>query len=52
MAGGPLKVKRGAKVKVHAFRYEAGRNTLEMIGHGSYVILGVVPAEVELSERK
>lgn len=31
-------------VNVHAFRYEAGRNTLEMIGKGSYVILGVTPA--------
>jgi len=36
------------KVNVHAFRYEAGRNTLEMIGKGSYVILGVVPAGVKL----
>jgi len=36
------------KVNVHAFKYEAGRNTLEMIGKGSYVILGVVPADAEL----
>jgi hypothetical protein len=33
------------KVNVHAFRYEKGKNTLEMIGQGSYVILGVIPAE-------
>jgi hypothetical protein len=39
------------KVNVHAFRYEAGRNTLEMIGQGSYVILGVVPAETEFSRK-
>ena len=28
---------------------QAGRNTLEMIGKGSYVILGVVPAVTKLS---
>jgi len=33
------------KVNLHAFRYETGKNTLEMIGQGSYVILGVIPAE-------
>jgi len=33
------------KVNVHAFRYEKGKHTLEMIGTGSYVILGVIPAE-------
>ena len=33
------------KVNLHAFRYEAGKHTLEMIGTGSYVILGVVPVE-------
>ncbi|MFO7903037.1 MAG: hypothetical protein R6U98_10270 [Pirellulaceae bacterium] len=33
------------KINVHAFRYEAAHNTLEMIGKGSYVILGVMPAQ-------
>jgi len=32
------------KVNIHAFKYEKGKHTLEMIGNGSYVILGVVPA--------
>ena len=36
------------KVNVHAFKYEKGKQTLEMIGSGSYVILGVVPADVKL----
>jgi len=35
------------KVNLHAFRYKAGKQTLEMIGTGSYVILGVVP-DIEL----
>lgn len=39
------------KVNVHAFRYEKGRHTLEMIGKGSYVILGVVPADTKLDEK-
>jgi hypothetical protein len=39
----------GAIVRTHAFRYEAGKNTLEMIGTGSYVILGVMPAKGETS---
>jgi len=33
------------KVNVHAFKYRKGRHTLEMIGTGSYVILGVIPAK-------
>jgi hypothetical protein len=36
------------KVNLHAFRYEAGKNTLEMNGKGSYVILGVVPSDAKL----
>lgn len=36
------------KVNVHAFRYDKGKQTLEMIGEGSYVILGVVPADAKL----
>jgi hypothetical protein len=38
------------KVNVHAFKYDKGKQTLEMIGHGSYVILGVVPAGAEMGE--
>jgi hypothetical protein len=39
-------------VNVHAFRYEPGRHRLELIGKGSYVVLGVVPQSVELIGRK
>lgn len=35
-------------VNVHAFKYEKGKQTLEMIGEGSYLILGVVPADAKL----
>jgi hypothetical protein len=38
-------------VNVHAFRYEAGRQKLEFIGNGSFVILGVVPQSVKLEKR-
>ena len=38
-------------VDVHAFRYGAGRQKLEFIGHGSFVILGVVPQSVKLEKR-
>jgi hypothetical protein len=38
-------------VDVHAFRYEKGRQKLEMIGKGSFVILGVVPQSVQLDQR-
>ena len=38
-------------VDVHAFRYEAGRQKLELIGTGSFVILGVVPQSVKLEKR-
>jgi hypothetical protein len=33
------------KVNVHAFRYEAGRQKIAMIGKGSFVILGVAAIE-------
>jgi len=33
------------KVNVHAFKYGKGKQTIEMIGEGSYVILGIIPAE-------
>jgi hypothetical protein len=35
-------------VNLHAFRYESGRQRLEFIGKGSFVILGVVPQSVKL----
>jgi hypothetical protein len=38
-------------VNVHAFRYEPGRHKLELIGQGSFVVLGVVPQSVELKKR-
>ncbi len=38
-------------VNVHAFRYEPGRYKLELIGKGSFVVLGVVPQTVELKKR-
>jgi hypothetical protein len=38
-------------VNVHAFRYEPGRYKLELIGKGSFVVLGVVPQSVELKKR-
>ena len=38
-------------VNVHAFRYEPGRYKLELIGKGSFVVLGVVPQSAELKKR-
>jgi hypothetical protein len=38
-------------MNVHAFRYEPGRHKLELIGKGSFVVLGVVPQSVELKKR-
>jgi hypothetical protein len=38
-------------VDVHAFRYGAGRQKIELIGKGSFVILGVVPQSVKLEKR-
>ena len=35
-------------VNLHAFRFDAGRQKLELIGRGSFVILGVVPQSVKL----
>ena len=36
---------------IHAFRYDAGRQHLEFIGTGSFVILGVVPQSVQITRR-
>jgi hypothetical protein len=38
-------------VNIHAFRYEPGRHKLELIGKGSFVILGVVPQSAKLEKR-
>ncbi len=38
-------------VNIHAFRFDAGKQTLDMIGTGSFVILGVVPQTVVMQER-
>ena len=38
-------------VNVHAFRYEPGRHKLELIGKGSFVVLGVVPQSAKLEKR-
>jgi hypothetical protein len=38
-------------LNVHAFRYDAGRQKLELIGKGSFVVLGVVPQSVKLEKR-
>ena len=35
-------------VNLHAFRFGAGKQKLELIGKGSFVILGVVPQSVKL----
>ena len=37
-------------VNVHAFRFDAGRQKLELIGKGSFVILGVVPQSVKMQK--
>jgi hypothetical protein len=38
-------------VNIHAFRFDAGRQKLELIGKGSFVVLGVVPQSVKLEKR-
>ena len=38
-------------VDVHAFRFDAGKQKLELIGKGSFVVLGVVPQSVQLQKR-
>ena len=35
-------------VNVHAFRFDAGRQKLELIGKGSFLILGVVPQSANI----
>jgi len=38
-------------VDVHAFCYEPGRHRLELLGKGSFVVLGVVPQSAKLEKR-
>ncbi len=38
-------------VDIHAFRFDAGRQKLELIGKGSFVILGVVPQSTTFTPR-
>jgi hypothetical protein len=38
-------------IDIHAFRYDAGRQTLEFPDRGSFVILGVVPQSETLEKR-
>jgi hypothetical protein len=38
-------------VNIHAFRFDAGLQKLELIGKGSFVILGVVPQSITLEPR-
>ncbi len=38
-------------LNVHAFRYGPGRQKLELIGKGSFVVLGVVPQSTRLEAR-
>jgi hypothetical protein len=44
-------IEESPNVNVHAFRYEPGRHKLELIGKGSFVVLGVVPQSIELNKR-
>ncbi len=37
-------------VNLHAFRFEAGKQKLELIGHGSFVVLGIIPQSVKLEK--
>ena len=36
---------------VHAFRFDAGRQKLELLGKGSFVVLGIVPQSTPLNKR-
>jgi DUF1680 family protein len=38
-------------VNVHAFRYETGRHRLELIGKGSFLIIGIVPESAQIAPR-
>ncbi len=38
-------------VDIHAFRFDAGRQKLELLDQGSFVVLGVVPQSAPLTKR-
>jgi hypothetical protein len=38
-------------VDIHTFQFEPGRHKLELIGKGSFVVLGVVPQSVQIAKR-
>ncbi len=44
-------IQQSRLVDIHVFRYDAGRQKLEFIGQGSFVILGVVPQSVAINKR-
>jgi hypothetical protein len=44
-------IERCPMVNIHAFRFEAGRQKLELIGKGSFVVLGVVPQTAKIEKR-
>jgi len=44
-------IEKCPNINVHSFRYEAGRHKLELIGKGSFIVLGVVPETAELKNR-
>jgi len=46
-----LHIQGSSAVNVHAFRYEAGRHKLELIGQGSFVVVGIIPYDAPLSPR-
>ena len=44
-------IERCPGLDVHAFRYEVGRQKLELIGKGAFVVLGVVPESARIQKR-
>jgi hypothetical protein len=38
-------------VDIHAFRFDGGRQKLDLIGKGSFVVLGIVPQAATLERR-
>ncbi|HRK32769.1 MAG TPA: hypothetical protein PLD59_17035, partial [Tepidisphaeraceae bacterium] len=40
-----------AAIDLHTFRFPAGKNTLDLRGKGSFVILGVIPQTASLTKR-
>jgi hypothetical protein len=40
-----------SNINVHAYRFDPGRHRLELLGKGSFVVLGVVPQSARLDKR-